>query len=149
MASVSTVPAAKAGILALIKARPNLTAVQTGWSHPGQDISKESIFMGAARFSGEQTVALRAAPQYQDEDYTVPVWVDVLLEGDDAQAAETRMWQLVGEVEQAIRNDKTLGIGPAGGILWAQVSGKTPDEYISDQGRGCRCWIAVTVKGRS
>lgn len=153
MASVSTVPTAKAGILALIQARAGLSDLQAAgaitWSHPGKDIAKEAIFMGAAVFTSEEVAGMRRAPHAHNELYTVPVWVDVLYEANDGQAAELRMWTLVGEVEQALRDDPGLGAGPDGGILRALVTGKVPEEYISDQGWGVRCKVNVEVLGRS
>lgn len=145
MANTSTVPAAKGGILALIRARPALATVQTSWSHPGDKVAKESVFMSAADFEDESISFLGSVKQ--NEEYVIPIWVDVLQEGDDAETGERRMWTLVGEVEQAINGNRDLGVGPPT-ILQSYVAGKEPDEYLSDQGRGFRCRIKVAVQGR-
>lgn len=43
-----------------------------------------------------------------DESYTVRVFVEVFQHGDDQQACEDRMWELVALVELAIVGDVTL-----------------------------------------
>lgn len=151
--SVSTIPAAKTAILAAIQSRAGLSTLNAKgaitWSHPGDDIQREAIFMASAEVESEEVVALRPRRHIHDEKYVVPVWVDVVQEGNDPQTAETRMWALVGEVEQAIRDITPDAV--ATGLLTITVSGKTPDEWldIGGSGRGVRCRIAVSVEGRS
>lgn len=151
--SVSTVPVAKATILAGIQARSGLNALNNAgaitWAHPGELIQKEAIFMASAEFNSEDVVALRPRRHIHDEKYVIPVWVDVIQDGDDAQAAETRMWTLVGEVEQAIRDANPDAVGT--GLLTLTVSNKTVEEWldVGGAGRGIRCRIAVSVEGRN
>lgn len=130
----------------MMQARAGLTGVSVTWAFPGADMPKEAVFMSAAEFLSEQIVALRHAPHKHDETYVVPVWVDVLSEGNDAHAAELRMYVLVAEVEDGLRLAPSLS--DATGVLSAIVTGKQPSEYTSDQGWGARCRINVTVKGR-
>jgi hypothetical protein len=146
--STSTVPDAKAGILSRLLAQAGLSGVQVGWAHPGKDILKESVFMGAAEFSDERVAGMRTAPHAHTEEYVVPVWVDVLYEGSDAQTAEARMWVLVGFVEDALRQDPGVGVGPPR-VLQAIVTRKVPEEYTSEMGYGTRCRVEVSVTGRS
>jgi hypothetical protein len=151
--SVSTVPSAKAGILAAIQARPGLATLNTAnaitWGHPGELIQREAIFLAAAEFSEEDIAAMMTRPHKHDEKYTVPVWVDVVQEGDDPQTAETRLWTLVGEVEQAIRNLAMDAV--ATGVQELYINSKIPEEWldIGGAGRGVRCRIGVYVWGRN
>lgn len=146
----SSVAIVKAALLTTIRARPNLSAIQVEWSHPGAKILKESIFMGPAQFTGETVSGLRPTPRKQDEEYTVPVWVSVLNEGDDAQTAETRMWALAAEVEEAVRAAPQLGLSlvDGNGLQWAVVAGKEPREFVEPQGRIAECNIAVQCRAR-
>lgn len=144
--ATSTVPRAKAGILTLIAARAAISTVGQSWAHPGELIQDEAIFLGDTRFNSERTVSLKPAPNTQDEEYVIPVVVSVRQEGDAAQTCEERMWTIVGEVETAIRNDKSLNA--ASGVLWGQVVGKEPRNFIESQGRVSECVIDVAVRSR-
>lgn len=143
--ATSSVPACKAGILALLDAAAGLAAVQTEWAHPGEKIMHESIFMLDAEFTEESVAALRTTPRPHTENYTVPVVVDIVAAGDDARAAEERAYELAGHIENAIRNDPTLG---GATTLGARVGGKVPQSYMSDQGRAVSLRVDVVVQAR-
>jgi hypothetical protein len=146
--ATSTVPAAKAGLLTLIQASATLTALQAAgaitWAHPGKHIQHEAIFMSDAVFTEEQPFV---GNRIHRERYIIPVWVSVLDRGDDAQAAETRMWTLVGAVETAVRGDGTLG--GVTNLLSAvlQTPGKRPRSWIETQGRVCECELSIVCEG--
>lgn len=148
MANVSTVPAAKGAILTLIEARAGLATVQTSWATPGTaDIAKESIFLGDAEFSDETIAFMRPTPHPHTEEYRVPVVVDVLEEGNDAQSCEERAWTLAGEVEEAIRNAPNLALPSV--VIKAWVSGKEGGGYRHDLGRAFVLLVNVSVQARS
>jgi hypothetical protein len=104
--------------------------------------------MAAAEFSEEAIATMRTAPHVHWERYDVPVHVDVLQEGNDPQTAETRMWTLVGEIEDAVRVNTSLGLSIAV-VNTAVVTDKRPFEYESDMGRAFHCRVAVSVAARS
>jgi hypothetical protein len=104
----STIPAAKAQILATLQARPGLAGVlvrrvvPTGEVPPEPervyvddvvDISRDWAMLGLLKV---------------DEEYTIKVLVEVWRDGDDPVACETRLFEVVAEVEQAIVSDVTL-----------------------------------------
>jgi len=146
--ATSTVPAAKAGLLALLQANATLAPLNTlgavTYAHPGKHIQKEAVFLGDAVFAEEQPMV---GNRIHRERYTIPVWVTVLNEGDDAKAAEERMWTLVGGVETAVRSDGTLG--NATNVLSAVVAspGKQPRSFIESQGRVSECQVSVVCEG--
>lgn len=142
--ATSTVPAVKAALLTALTTA--LGSVQVKYAHPGDTIAKECVFMADAEFDSEDS-SIGQVSHY--ETYTVPVWVDVLSEGNDVQAAEARMWVLVGLVEAAVRSNGTLSATP--GLLSATVTGpnaKAPQNYITDQAWASRCRIAVQCKAK-
>jgi len=146
--ATSSVPAAKAGLLTLLQANATLAPLYAvgavTWAHPGKHIQKEAVFLGDAVFAEEQPMV---GNRIHRERYTIPVWVSVLNEGDDAQAAEQRMWTLVGGVEAAVRADPTLGA--AVNTLSAVVAnvGKQPRNFIEPQGRVSECQVSVVCEG--
>lgn len=143
----SSVPTVKAGLLATIQASAGLAALNAAeaitWAHPGKHIQKEAIFLGDAAFSGERS-SIGQVSHY--EDYTIPVWVSVLGEGDAARTTEERLWTLVGYVEAAVRADGTLGA--VTGLLSAVVLGKEPRNFIDPLGRVSECKITVVCRAK-
>lgn len=150
--ATSSVPRVKARLLTTMQTA--LAALHTRgavtWAHPGADVRKEAVFMGDARFSSESPSALRASPRQQDEFYTIPVFVDVMAEGNDPQGAEERAYVLAGSVEDAIRTDQTLGAltWTGGTLFYAQVDGKEPLGYQTDQGRVYAVVLNIKVHAR-
>ena len=64
---------------------------------------------------------------------------------DDAQGCEERAWALVALAETPIRTAGTLGVP---NVHWARVTGKTPQGYMTDQGRAYSITLSVGVQAR-
>jgi hypothetical protein len=144
--ATSTIPAAKAALLALIEAQAGLATVQTEWAHPGAAIERETVYFGQTRLQQQARAGNR--PAY--EDYTLEIVVDVSLDGNDPQAAETRMWELVGEVEQALRPtaNPNANASLSDTVLQAYITGMEQTNFAGDQARLAECVISVRVQGR-
>lgn len=119
----STAPAAKVALLGLLNAAAGLDGVQVSYTHPGVSVEQESIFFLRTILD---EVARSLGQQKRRESYIIEVVVTVARDGDDAQAAEERMWALVTEVENVLRPP----LGPGGAVsatlggalnLWAEV----------------------------
>lgn len=108
--AASTVPAAKQAILDLLTARPNLNLVAITWGEPTEQEDKQVdeliFFLGGV---GRQPDWRVLGGDYLDETYTLTLQVQNRFYGDDPAACEARTWELVDEIEQAIRADTTLG----------------------------------------
>ncbi len=107
--AASTIPAAKAALLALIAARADLVtdAVHVAWGIPGEvPAAAERIYVGDVIDVGRVWAALGL--QRMDETYTLQVHVETWRGGDEQTATEERLWVLVNEVEQAVRADLKL-----------------------------------------
>lgn len=100
--AASTIPAAKAALLALIAARPALAAVHCAWGIPAElPPEPERIYIGDAVDVVREWAALGL--QRMDEEYALQVHVETFADGNDQASTETRLWVLINEVEQAVR----------------------------------------------
>jgi hypothetical protein len=138
--AASTIPAAKAALLALIDARPALAAVHCGWGIPANlPAEPERIYVADAIPTERRWKALSpVAPMW--EEYILQVHVETFLSGNDQQTAEMRFWELVDEVEQSVRaTHATLKLN--GAVKIAKPDGVTnPRTQPTDDG-----WAASGV----
>jgi len=107
----STVPRAKAALLALLEARTwdnGKPKVKWGGPTESEDFPKggEIIYFGDTAIN--DTNQTLGATRY-DETYNIRVVIDVKLDGDHEQRAETRAWDLYGEVIVLLDANRTLG----------------------------------------
>lgn len=146
----SAVPAAKAGLLAILTdavaglAEPFLTDgtdLQVTYAYPGELIERQAVFMGDAE--GTETASIGQVSHR--ETFVIPVWIITATEGDDAQSVEERAWEIAGLIETAIRANPTLN---AQDITGALVTGKTPNGYMGDGSRAFEIVIDVTCRSK-
>lgn len=141
MAVHSTVPTVRAAIVALLAARAGLAGVQVGQSHPGEALEGETVFLGDSRgTSGIATI--RAARKARQEAYTVDVWVEVNRDGPTAQTASERAWALVGEIDDMLADDPSLGLTQP---FWAVLAEHEQSVYFDDSTRGYVSRIRVGI----
>jgi len=107
--AASTVPQAKAALLAMLRARPALNEVAVTWAGPteNEDVRDQMIFFDGPVLRQPEWVVLGA--DKLDERYTLTLHVETYTPGDDPDVAEQRCWALIDEIEQAVRDDDTLG----------------------------------------
>lgn len=100
----STVPGAKAAMIAAIKANSAITTAGTPvlWGEPTKEGDykgkTEAIWLGDV----DQTEEWPGITQRRDEDYTVGVVIRVIKRGNDEKATEERAWALRDEVAAAM-----------------------------------------------
>ena len=105
MAATSTAPAVKAALLAaLVSALPG---VQVVYSHPGDALEPDSLYLGDVRGTSEVPTS-RAGRLARHERYTVDVWISVVRDGTTAEAAEARAFVLLAELEDVLADSVTL-----------------------------------------
>lgn len=108
--SASTAPAAKAQLLAMFAARDGLAGVHIDWAAPTKTegyTGGENVWLGD--IDDMQTWgAIARATLPKDEDYTIEFVAQAHREGDDPQATEERAWELVAEIEGALRADPSI-----------------------------------------
>ena len=99
--ATSTIPAVKTALLALLVAE--LDPVQVSWAKPSQEaIAHESVWFDGAD-STQRAEAM--GNQRRDETFTLELIVSCIRDGDDAQGLELRMWEIVADVEQLVRDN--------------------------------------------
>jgi hypothetical protein len=106
----STVPAAKAALLALLQAHSfpvQNPVVQWGGPTEAEDFPKrgELIYFGETEISDENVTL--GAVRY-DETYNLRVVIEVRLPGDKEQAAEVRAWDIYAELQKVLDQNRTL-----------------------------------------
>jgi hypothetical protein len=120
------------------------TDVTLTWGAPGDQLTRETIWLDDVTGATEFNVA--AGNVSHRETYILPIVVYVLDEGNDAQRAEERCWQLAGILESAIRVNVELE--NAYGVVSALVSARRFASYLDPEGRIAEIVIDVTVSGR-
>jgi hypothetical protein len=138
MATFSTIPAAKSALKVLLDARPGLAGVTIGWDKKAELMQViERVYLYDTIEHDFTWVVL--TPRHKvDEKYTLQVVVDVFGSGDDPTPTETRMWELVGEILQAVIGDLSI----TGTVRQSKPDGVPHDLNPTDDG-----WIAhATVR---
>lgn len=139
MATYCTIPVAKAAFKALLEARAGLAGVTIGWDRSAETMQAiERVYLFDTIEHERNWVVL--GQRRIDEDYTLQVVVDTFGSGADPTAAETRLWELVAEVELAVIVDF---IAVSGTSHWiSKPDGTTTSLIPTDEG-----WIAsATVR---
>lgn len=146
MASRSTVPTVRAALFAALTARPAFSAVQVAYSHPGQAIEAESVYLGAARGSDNIPV-VRVGRKKRQESYILDVFFDVVADGPTSQEASERAWTLFGELEDLLADDPSLGLAQP---FWAVLGDWTETLFFDDarQGFGSLLRAGVQIEAR-
>ena len=104
----STVPAAKAALLSIFATALAGESVDISWAAPSddEDYTDEMVWLGDVDYEDSFKVL---GAQRIDEEYTIPVSIQVVREGDNPQATEERWWALRALCVNALRDDLTLG----------------------------------------
>lgn len=125
--AASTIPAAKAALKAALALRAGLSGISIEW---GQDAdlpdNDEFITIDDARS------VFRAWSSFSEfeETYLLRVHVNTLEAGGTNESAETRLWQLVKEVEATVVADPTI----SGTVSDARPDSVEPLTGVFDQG---------------
>lgn len=100
--ATSTVPAVKAALLELLKVRPGLADVQVEYARPADDaMAHDAMWFEGARLA-QKAEAL--GNTRRDETYTLDLVVSIRRDDDgNPQACEERMWEVIAEVENQLR----------------------------------------------
>lgn len=105
--AASTVPAAKQALLDLLLARPALNEVRVEWSEPTEveDLEWEAIYFDGPVRRTPEWATIGGPNSPLRETYVITLHVRNYTLGDDRQVAEERCWELIAEIESALRED--------------------------------------------
>ena len=111
MATTSTVPSAKAALVALIGTA--LPGVQVTYGRPSDaELDSECVWVGDA--TGQQRVpTIKAGRKARHETYSVDVVCWTVIQRGLVSEAEARAFVLLGEVEDVVADDPSLGLTTA------------------------------------
>lgn len=143
--SISTKPAVKAALIALLQARPGLSGVLVTWAIPHGTLEAEWICVG--NVIGEDASAA-IGQQARDERYTVACTVSVLRSMlEPAQATAERAFVLAGEIQSALRPLASTPLG-VGQLVWALVTKTDLEEFADGKNREARVTVNVSCFAR-
>lgn len=142
MATTSLIPATRNAIHAALLVSLAGGGVQVSYSHPGDAVERETVYLGDAT-SSQRYATMKAGRRTRDEEFTIDVWIEVTTDGPDARAASERAWVLVGAVEDILATDATLGL-PA--PFWAGVGDTLERIGWDEDRRGSACSIRATIQ---
>jgi hypothetical protein len=108
----SAIPAAKAAILTILEARPAMAGVTLAWAAPtkDEDYTETMVFLGDVERASDWA---ELGTGRRKEDFSVGLTVFVEMWGDDPQSTEERAYELLDEVEDALRDDIRASPGHA------------------------------------
>lgn len=139
----STIPDAKAALLAAIQARGALSAVHVAWGVPAELPSElERIYVSDAVDVTREWAGLGGGRL--DENYAIQVHVEAFRHGDDQSGTELRLWDLVTEIESAIRADNRLG----GLVFVARPAGVDTKTLPTDDGWIASATMRIAIEAR-
>jgi hypothetical protein len=118
--AASTAPEAKRRILALLLDRAELNEVKISPGGPTEeeDREPEMVYFDGPTVRDPSWIVMGGQ---MDEDYTLTLIVELTKPGDDEIDAEERCWELIDEIEQALRADLSLD-----GLLQGDGLNETP-----------------------
>lgn len=109
MATRSVIPPTKQKIIDLLNAKAVITAsnVQVSYSAPA-NLDRESIYFYGVRFRHDLPV-MRTGRKPRDEEFVLLVAIAASSPGNSSKEAEERAFVLLGELEDIVADDPTLG----------------------------------------
>lgn len=148
----STIHAVRKGLLDALNARPALTDVRVTYGPPLPRPPGEFIWLADSAPDGGDSQESRAmGARKRREEYRLSVVVYVFRKGTDMEAAAERAYELVAEVEDALRDEPDLvsSYAGAGELIDVTFAGVTRDELrADDDARECRVFTEVRVRAR-
>jgi hypothetical protein len=143
--ATSSIPTLKKNLQSLLAARTQLHDVLISYGPPLASPPREFIWLGDVE--GDQDWATIGG-RVREETYDLSLLVSVVREGQDQQGATERAFDLLAEVEDALRSDPTV----TDAVLMASVGGRVDlAELASPDGmrRGAHlaaqihCWTHI------
>lgn len=140
----STVVAVKDRLLQLLRAaEPD---VQIDYFHQGDTQDDESIFYHHSLDGTSDVPTLKVNRKARQENYTLPVIIEVLVPSGEVREAEVRCEELYGVLDGVLADDAHLGVDF---VDSATLGGHTRTVgAIPDRGSGARITADVNIRAR-
>ncbi|MEU0991934.1 hypothetical protein [Streptomyces sp. NPDC005953] len=152
--TTSRVPAAVAALLEILRAAPGLSEVLVVDGPPAVNMSERLRIYVGWQPGGEAAVNLAqefagAGARRRDEDFTITCYAESRAGDKDMALQRNRVFELVAEVETALRATDAAPTAPTlgGAVLWAHL---TAGDLMQEQGPdGALAGLAFTVSCRA
>lgn len=149
--STSAVPNAIVQLLDILRAHPDLQkGVHILDGPPVGDVSRDDLIAVGWSAEGDQAVELTqnfnaAGARTRDEDFAIHGVIDAWVGDPNLAAVRTRVFELFGVIEDAIRASGGNPTAPTlnGAVLWAHLTSGGLRQFFTDQ--GARAALAFTV----
>jgi hypothetical protein len=140
----------KQALVALLAARPGLAAVQVSYDYPMPAPESKAIWLAGAE-ADLGTPVMRAGRVKMQEDYTVTLIAQVLMQqGEGQEAADLAALVLLQEIQQELADHPQ----PTPEVMWALLKswahsvGPFGDASGGNVSRGSRFEIRIGVRAR-
>lgn len=157
MATTSTVPTAKARIVAKAKTALQGEGTPVTYAWPGKSTVPECVFLGPhpetadIRLDLESDIpTIKAGRQQRQENYTVRVTIWTFrpeLTSADAETCETRAFELLGHLEDEFADDPRLAL-PAPDMQLMSIESVASTLFPFKAGWACELAVDIAVKAR-
>ena len=151
--ATSRVPAAVAALLAILRAAPALTGVRIVDGPEAVNLTDRDRVHVGWQPGGEAAVALEqsfasAGARTRDEDFQIACYAESRAGDKDMALRRTRVFELVGAVETALRATDAAPTAPTlnGTVLWAHL---TTGNLLQVQSEGAVAGLAFTISCRA
>lgn len=139
--ATSAVPAAVDALLAILSAAPGLTKVRVVDGPPTTNLTSPDWLFVGFQPSAEVAVSLTqefaaAGARTRDEDFDVLCYIECRAGGTDMAARRRRAFEVLAEVENALRATATAPTAPTlnGTVLWAHLAAGDVQQVQSSEG---------------
>jgi hypothetical protein len=133
---------AQAGLLALIEARAEMADVQVTAGHPGDDVDvNETVFLHDCESSADWKLLAGGTIPPREAELTIEVVVQVGRLGNEQDSVRARALELAAVVEEATRDDFTLG----GTVRVAHVEEVKQTTVRPESRAAWLCQVVLTV----
>lgn len=149
MATTSRVPAAIDALLAILRAAPGLDGVEIVDGPPAVNLTDRRRIHIGWHPNAESSVSLQqsfnsAGARTRDEAFEIACYAEARKGDKDMQSSRSEVFELVGEVETALRATNAAPTAPTlnGAVLWAHL---TAGDLIQMAGEGTLAGLGFTV----
>ncbi|MFF5445491.1 hypothetical protein [Streptomyces sp. NPDC012888] len=150
--ATSAVPAAVDALLGILRSAVGLTGVRITDGPPTNNLAGDSLFIGYQP-GGDNAVSMTqafasAGARTRDEDFDIGCYLESRAGGIDMGARRRRAYELLAEVENALRATDAEPEAPTlrNTVLWAHL---TAGDLMQAQSDGSVAGIAFTVRCRA
>ena len=142
----TTMAACRAGLVDLLDGDVTIGDVPVSYGEPGNFAERQHIWLGATTTIDQEIRGMANTPTKRVEDYTFPLWVEVIGYRQTARANETQAVVLSAAIETLVAADPTLG--GVTNLMWCMVVGIELETTEHVDGPRTTLEMTMAAKGR-